>query len=191
MKGGDFEAFLAATFSSVVRATAPGVPVYMSCPLEDGAFLNAWLGSGIKLQSILVWIKNTIVLGRKDYHYKHEPILYGWIEGAAHRWYGERNKSTIFECNKPPRNGEHPTMKPVELMEYYLGNSSKSSDKVLDLFGGSGSTLIACEKTKRKCYMMELDPHYIDVIVARWVKYTGKTDIKRNGEPMTWPIAQG
>lgn len=169
-----FKELLAGCFTSILAVVRPGSAVYMSCPLEDGAFLSAWLESGIKLQSVLVWLKNSIVMGRKDYHYKHEPILYGWVEGEAHRWYGERNKPTVFECAKPPRNGEHPTMKPVELVEYYLENSSKNSDNILDLFGGSGSTLIACEKTNRKCFMMELDPHYCDVIISRFEKYTGQ-----------------
>lgn len=174
MEAGDFKEFLSGVFGSIVSATSPGSAVYMSCPLEDGAFLSSWLESGIKLQSILIWLKNSIVMGRKDYHYKHEPILYGWVEGEAHRWYGDRDKSTVIECNKPPRNGEHPTMKPIELVEFFLGNSSKLADAVLDLFGGSGSTLIACEKTNRKCFMMELDPHYVDVIISRWEQFTGK-----------------
>ena len=174
MSDKDFLQFLNSFFDCALLEMKDGSPIYVFCPLEDGSFLNSFLNSGIKLQSILIWLKNSIVMGRKDYHYKHEPILYGWKKGATHKWYGEHNKSTIIECNKPPRNSEHPTMKPLELLETLLLNSSKREDLVLDVFLGSGTTLIASEKLNRKCYGMELDPHYCDVIVKRWEEYTGK-----------------
>lgn len=170
----DFRDFLISAFASAFALMGEGSPIYVCGPLEDGNFLGAFHQSGLKLQSILIWLKNSIVLGRKDYHYKHEPIIYGWKEGAAHKWFGDRDKSTVFACNKPPRNAEHPTMKPVELVEYYIQNSSKIKNNVLDLFGGSGSTLIACEKTGRHARLMELDPAYCDVIVKRWEQFTGK-----------------
>ena len=113
-------------------------------------------------------------MGRQDYHWKHEPCLYGWKDGAAHYWGSDRTQTTVLDFNKPSRNGEHPTMKPVELFEYQIKNSSKPSDVVLDLFGGSGTTAIACEKTGRKARLMELDPKYCDVIVKRWEDFTGK-----------------
>lgn len=115
-----------------------------------------------------------MVLGRQDYQWKHEPCLYGWKASAAHAWYSDRKQTTVLEFNKPQRNGEHPTMKPVDLIQYQVENSSRAGDTVLDLFGGSGSTLIACEKTGRINRSMELDPKYVDVIVRRWQQFTGK-----------------
>jgi hypothetical protein len=136
----DFSKFLSSVFSVLYLNSKEGSPIYVFGPIEDGTFLNAFNESGFKLQSILIWLKNTIVLGRKDYHYKHEPILYGWKEGAAHKWYGGRDKQTVFECNKPPRNGEHPTMKPIELCEFYINNSTQNNNIIIDAFLGSGST---------------------------------------------------
>ena len=181
MSNSDFKSFLDSFFSCSLIELKEGAPIYVFCPIEDGAFLNAFLNSGFKLQSILIWLKNTIVMGRKDYNYKHEPILYGWKEGAAHKWYGSFDKSTIIECNKPPRNGEHPTMKPIELLEIVLNNSSQSNDLVLDLFLGSGSTMVASHQLKRKCYGMELDCKYCDVIVKRMIKLDDTLTVKRNG----------
>jgi site-specific DNA-methyltransferase (adenine-specific) len=127
-------------------------------------------------------VKQTFVMGRQDYPWKHEPILYGWSPGAAHTWIGDRKQSTVLEFNKPARNGEHPTMKPVELIEYCMSNSVVPGGLVLDLFGGSGSTLIACEKTGRNARLVELDPKYCDVIVARWEKYTGQKATRQPSE---------
>lgn len=135
---------------------------------------------GWKVRECLIWNKNAMVLGRQDYQYKHEPCLYGWKDGASHSWYSDRKQTTILDFNKPLRNGEHPTMKPLDLIGYQIKNSSKKGDVILDLFGGSGSTLIACEQLNRKCFMMELDEHYCDVIIARWEKLTGKTAVKIN-----------
>jgi DNA modification methylase len=180
MSNYDFKSFLDSFFSCSLIELKEGAPIYVFCPIEDGAFLNAFLNSGFKLQSILIWLKNTIVMGRKDYNYKHEPILYGWKEGAAHKWYGNFDKSTIIECNKPPRNGEHPTMKPIELLETVLNNSSQSNDLVLDLFLGSGSTMVASHQLKRKCYGMELDPKYCQVIIDRMIKLDPTLEIKKN-----------
>lgn len=113
-------------------------------------------------------------MGRQDYQWKHEPCLYGWKSGAAHSWYNDRSQTTVMDFNKPSRNGEHPTMKPVELFAYQINNSSKEHDVVLDIFGGSGTTLIACEQLNRYCYTMELDPKYCDVIIKRWENLTGE-----------------
>jgi len=125
----------------------------------------------------LVWNKNSLVMGRQDYHWKHEPCLYGWTEGAAHYWSSDRKQTTILEFDKPRRNKEHPTMKPVDLFEYQMANSTKQGDIVLDSFGGSGTTLIAAERIHRKARLMELDPAYCDVIVKRWEDFTGKKAI--------------
>jgi len=130
--------------------------------------------AGLKLAQCLVWEKNAMVLGRQDYHWKHEPILYGWKEGEAHKWYSDRKQTTVLAFDRPSKSSEHPTMKPVEILTYLISNSSKRGDLVWDSFLGSGSTLIACEKAKRRCYGLELDPRYCDVIIKRWEDYTGK-----------------
>lgn len=127
-----------------------------------------------KVRECLIWSKNTFVMGRQDYHWQHEPCLYGWNEGS-HVWYSDRKQSTILNFDRPNRNAEHPTMKPVPLFAYLIRNSSKSGDIVLDTFGGSGTTIMACEQTGRKGYCMELDPRYVDVIVRRWETFTGQT----------------
>jgi DNA modification methylase len=114
-------------------------------------------------------------MGRQDYHWQHEPVLYGWKPTAGHQWYSDRKQTTVWNFNRPTRNGEHPTMKPIDLIEYPMSNSSKPGDLVLDLFGGSGSTLIAADKTGRISYAMELDEKYTDVIVNRWQQFTGKS----------------
>jgi len=126
------------------------------------------------LSSVLVWVKNTFTLGRSDFHWKTEPILYGWKIGGTHNWYGDRKQSNVLNFDKPKKNSEHPTMKPLELLEYLLSLSTKINDIVLDPFAGSGSTLIACENTKRKCHAIEFDPKYCDVIIKRWENLTGQ-----------------
>lgn len=140
-------------------------------------FRNAFKSCGFKLAQCLVWVKNTFVMGRQDYQWRHEPILYGWKPGAGHYFVDNRKQSTVLEFDKPSRNAEHPTMKPVDLLVYLIKNSSKENDLILDLFGGSGSTLIAAEQTQRRCYTMELDPKYCDVIIKRWENLTGEKAI--------------
>lgn len=152
---------------------------YYICSPQGGDLMMMMMMSiiraGFQLKHMLVWVKNNHVLGRCDYHYRHEPILFGWKENGTHEFYGNgKFKTSVWEIDKPLRNDLHPTMKPVDLLEEAILNSSANRGNVLDLFGGSGSTLIACEKTNRRCFMMEIDPHYCDVIVARWEKYTGK-----------------
>lgn len=129
---------------------------------------------GWGLHSNLIWVKNTFTLGRQDYQWKHEPCLYGWKKGAGHNWYGGRDKDTILNFAKPQKSELHPTMKPLPLFSALITNSSQKNDNILDIFGGSGTTLIAAEQLNRKCYMIELDPHYCDVIIARWEKLTNK-----------------
>lgn len=126
------------------------------------------------LSSVLMWVKNTFTLGRGDFHWKSEPILYGWVIKGQHNWYGDRKQSNVLEFNKPTKNKHHPTMKPIELIEYLLKLTTKVNDIVLDPFSGSGSTLIACENLKRSCYAIEYDPKYCDVIIERWENLTGK-----------------
>lgn len=153
----------------------PGAAFYIFHADSKGeVFRNACALAGLKIRECLVWVKNVMTLGRQDYQWKHEPCLYGWKDGASHSWYSDRKQTTVLEFDKPSANREHPTMKPVPLIAYLIGNSSKKGDTVLDCFGGSGSTLIACEQLERKCLMMELDPHYCDVIIARWEELTGE-----------------
>lgn len=130
------------------------------------------------MKQVLVWNKNTCILGRQDYQWKHEPCLYGWKGGSAHKWYADRKQTTVIDIDKPLRNEKHPTMKPIELFASQIKNSSKEGDVVLDSFGGSGTTLIACEQLKRKCYTMELSERYSSVIIDRWEKLTGEKAVK-------------
>jgi DNA modification methylase len=175
MGGEQFRQFLRDAFACACAATKPGGGIYVSfADVEVANFAGAFIEAGWKLAQMLIWVKSSLVLGRKDYHFKHEPILYGWKEGAAHTWTGDRSQTTVLEFNKPSRNGEHPTMKPVELVAYCIGNSSTQGQIVLDLFGGSGTTLVACESLGRSVRLMEIDPRYCDVIVNRWEKVTGQ-----------------
>ena len=132
---------------------------------------------GWKVRQCLIWNKNHIVLGRQDFQWKHEPCLYGWSEGT-HHWYSDRKQSTVIDMNKPQRSADHPTMKPIELFAYQINCSSREGDIVLDSFGGSGTTIMACEQLKRKARVMELDPRYVDVIIRRWEEFTGGKAVK-------------
>ena len=134
---------------------------------------KAWLDAGGKWSTFVIWAKNTFTLGRADYQRQYEPILYGWRDGAEHYWCGARDQGDVWQIKKPHKNDLHPTMKPVELVERAVRNSSKTRDLVLDPFGGSGSSLIACEKSGRRARLIELDPKYVDVIVKRWQDFTG------------------
>jgi site-specific DNA-methyltransferase (adenine-specific) len=175
MDNDSFAQFLRDIYSTADTVMKEGAVFYIWHADSEGLnFRKAAFEVGWKIRQCLIWNKNTLVLGRQDYHWKHEPCLYGWKDGAAHFWGSDRTQTTVLNFNKPSRNGEHPTMKPVELFEYQIKNSSKPSDVVLDLFGGSGTTAIACEKTGRKARLMELDPKYCDVIVKRWEDFTGK-----------------
>lgn len=170
-----FYAFLRAAFAAMFDCVEKGASIYVFHADTEGVnFRKAMVDAGFKLSQCLVWVKQTIVLGRQDYHWKHEPILYGWKLGAAHRWFSDRSQSTVWNFDRPSRNDVHPTMKPVQMLEYAISNSSQSGELVLDPFGGSGSTLIACENLGRKARLCELDPRYCDVIVRRWEQYTGK-----------------
>lgn len=182
MSDEDFRTFLRDAFVSADMFMKPGACFYIWHADSEGYnFRGACMDAGWTVRQCLIWNKNTIVMGRQDYHWKHEPCLYGWKEGKGHHWASDRKQSTVLEFNKPMRNDVHPTMKPVELIEYQLMNNTKLNWNVLDLFAGSGTTLIACEKNRRKSYNMELDPKYCDVILARWEKFTGKKAV-RDGE---------
>lgn len=175
LKGGELEQFFFDLFSSAYTALKAGSPYYVFAPQGGEQMLLMMMQKAcLPVRHELIWVKNNHVLGRADYHYKHEPVLYGWKDGAGHPWYGDRNKFSIWNVNKPTQSKLHPTMKPVELIEIPLENSSKGYDIVLDVCGGSGSTMIAAEKTGRCARLMELDPKYCDVIVKRWEDFTGQ-----------------
>ena len=176
MSDDDFRQFLRDVYTAADVAMKPGAVFYIWHADSEGYnFRGAAHDVGWRVRQCLIWNKNSLVLGRQDYHWKHEPCLYGWKDGAGHYWGSDRSQTTVLDFNRPSRNGEHPTMKPVELFQYQLENSSKKNGVVLDLFGGSGTTAIAAQKAGRQARLMELDPRYCDVIVKRWQQFTGKT----------------
>jgi site-specific DNA-methyltransferase (adenine-specific) len=175
MDDGAFRDFLIYAYKAAFANLKEGGAYYIwHADNESYNFRGALRDVGITLRQTLIWNKNAITLGRQDYQWKHEPCLYGWKDKGSHRWYSDRKQPTVIDFPRPTRSDEHPTMKPIPLFAYLIQNSSKEGESVLDTFGGSGTTLIACEQLNRKCYMMELDPHYCDVIIARWEKLTGK-----------------
>lgn len=174
--GNEFEAFLMDACDNMLRVTKGALYICMSSSELD-TLQSAFRSSGGKWSTFIIWAKNTFTLGRSDYQRQYEPILYGWKEGNDHYWCGARDQGDVWFFNKPQKNDLHPTMKPVELVCQAVKNSSKSKDIVLDSFGGSGSTLIACEKLGRYARLIELDPAYCDVIVKRWEEFTGKSAV--------------
>ena len=177
MADDDFRNFLVNAFKCADSAMKKGASFYIFHADSEGYnFRGACHDIGWNIRQCLIWAKNTIVLGRQDYQWKHEPCLYGWKDGASHSWYSDRSQTTILNFDKPKNNDLHPTMKPLGLIGYLAQNSSKKDDIVLDLFGGSGTTLIACENLERICYMMELDDKYVSVIVRRYIENTGKNE---------------
>ena len=211
MANEDFIAFLCSVFSNAKTVMKEGASFYIWYASTAAAeFINGLRAADLELREVLVWVKNIFCLGRQDYQWRHELCLYGWKEGAAHYFINDRTQSTVFDYTidyenaklkdlrdhyrqlmefssvlyeeKPSINAMHPTMKPIPLMARSIKNSTRKGEIVLDLFGGSGSTLIACEKTKRKCLMMEFDPKYCDVIVKRWEDLTGEKADRINGE---------
>ena len=181
MEDAAFRSFLRDAFSAADKQMKPGAAFYIwHADSEAYNFHGACRDIGWNIRQRLVWNKNTLVLGRQDYQWKHEPCIYGWKDGAAHKWYSDRKQTTVLEFDKPQRSEEHPTMKPVPLFAYQIKNNTQPGDAVLDLFGGSGTTLIACEQIGRAAYVMELDPHFCDVIVKRWEKLTGDKAVKTN-----------
>lgn len=211
MSDRSFLEFLTKAMQSANQALKNGAAIYVWHADSEGLnFRKAFKAAGWTLRQCLIWVKNSLVLGRQDYQWKHEPCLYGWKDGAGHYFCDLRSETTTIEDNpqewqkmskqelvailkeiysdkvetsiiredKPARNAEHPTMKPIKLLARLIRNSSRKGAVVLDTFGGSGSTLIACEQLNRKCLILELDPHYCDVILARWEKLTGQTAVK-------------
>ena len=174
MEDEQFREFLYSSFMTAKLNMKPGAAFYIWHADSEGYnFRGACKDVGWQVRECLIWKKNTMVLGRQDYQWKHEPCLYGWSDGASHAWYSDRKQTTVLDFDKPSRNGEHPTMKPVALFDYLMKNSSKPGDIVLDTFGGSGTTIIACEQNGRCGYSTELDPRYADVIVNRYINLVG------------------
>lgn len=175
-----FRTFLLSVFNLAASHLKKGGAFYIWHADSEGvAFRNSVDGTGsLLLKQTLIWNKNSFVLGRQDYQWKHEPCLYGWKEGGPHYFINDRSLSTVIDMNKPQRADLHPTMKPIELFAYCINNSSKVGENVLDLFGGSGTSIIASEQLGRKCYMMEFSPHFVNVIIKRWETLTGQKAIK-------------
>lgn len=226
MADNDFYNFLLDSFIAMFKVCREGAPIYVCHADSEGKnFRTAFEDAGWLMKQCLIWVKNVMVMGRQDYHWKHEPILYGWKPGAAHKWYGGRKQTTVHETSanvgiehfddhskftfsdgnrsvvfkvkdyeivfdgedeqssiwfldRPSRNAEHPTMKPINLCARAIMNSSKPGDYILDPFGGSGSTLMAAEQAGRKCLIMEFEPKYCDVVIHRWESFTGKKAIR-------------
>jgi len=181
-----FYSFLLAAFKNMAEHTAPGGSIYVFHADTEGLnFRKAFMEAGFHLSGVCIWKKNSLVLGRSPYNWIHEPILFGWLRGGKHRWFTGRSETTVWNYDKPKKNGEHPTMKPVPLLCYPIKNSSQVNGIVMDLFGGSGSTLIACEQIDRICYTLELDPKYATVIVKRYIEQAGSDEdvyVLREGE---------
>ena len=179
---GDFYQFLYDFYTALGSYTKQGGGWYVwHADLEGTNFRRAMSDAGIMVKQCLIWVKSSMVMGRQDYQCKHEPCLYGWKEGAAHGWYSDRKQTTILEFDRPNRNAEHPTMKPIPLFAYQIGNSSKQGDIVADGFGGSGTTMVACHQLNRKGYLVEYDPKYCQVIIDRMRKLDPALIIKKNG----------
>ena len=184
MSDSDFRAFLVACFSEAFSVIKPGACFYIWHADSEGYnFRGAVFDCKQKVRQCLIWNKQTLVMGRQDYHWKHEPCLYGWKDGASHGWYTDRKQTTVLEFDRPGRSEDHPTMKPVALIAYQIGNSTAPQGLIYDSFLGSGTTLIAAEQLGRKCYGMEISPQYCDVIVQRWEKLTGEKAVCQSAIP--------
>jgi DNA modification methylase len=176
MSNDSFRQFLIDAFTAADNVMKQGAVFYIwHADTEGYNFRGACFDIGWQVRQCLIWNKNSMVMGRQDYHWKHEPCLYGWKSGSSHLWASDRKQTTILNFEKPSRNAEHPTMKPIALFDYQIKNNTKAEDIVLDTFAGSGTTIMACEQNNRIAYCMELDPKYVDVIINRWEVLTGKT----------------
>ena len=185
MENSAFYEFLLAAFQNTEAVMADDASIYVFHADTEGLnFRRAFADAGFRLSGTCIWKKQSLVLGRSPYQWQHEPILFGWKKKGKHQWYTGRKESTIWEFDKPKKNGDHPTMKPIPLLAYPIMNSSMSNTLVLDPFGGSGSTLIACEQTDRSCYTIELDEKFCDVIVKRYIEQVSTADgvsVQRDG----------
>lgn len=174
MKNEEFYQFLKNAFTNMAAHLEPGGAAYVFHADTEGLnFRQAFIDAGFHLAGCCIWVKDSLVLGRSDYQWQHEPVLYGFLKNGKHSWYSDRKQTTIWNFKKPKRNENHPTSKPLDLLSYPIGNSSQENAIVVDTFGGSGSTMMACERSNRICYMMELDKKYASVILRRYVEDTG------------------
>ena len=182
-----FYQFLLDAFTNMEKVMAEDASIYVFHADTEGLnFRRAFSDAGFYLSGCCIWKKPSLVLGRSPYQWQHEPVLYGWKKNGKHQWYSDRKQTTIWEFDKPKKNGDHPTMKPIPLLAYPISNSSMSNTLILDPFGGSGSTLIACEQTDRSCCTIELDEKYCDVIVKRYVELKGSAEdvsVERESQP--------
>ena len=185
-----FYEFLLAAFENMESVMASDASIYVFHADTEGLnFRRAFADAGFYLSGCCIWKKQSLVLGRSPYQWQHEPVLYGWKKNGKHQWYTGRKETTIWEFDKPKKNGDHPTMKPIPLLAYPIQNSSMANSVVLDPFGGSGSTLIACEQTDRICRIIELDEKFCDVIVNRYIEQAGSADgvsVLRNGRTYSY-----
>ena len=177
MKNEEFYQFLKNAFTNMAAHLEPGGAAYVFHADTEGLnFRQAFIDAGFHLAGCCIWVKDSLVLGRSDYQWQHEPVLYGFLKNGKHSWYSDRKQTTIWNFKKPKRNENHPTSKPLDLLSYPIGNSSQENAIVVDTFGGSGSTMMACECSNRICYMMELDKKYASVILRRYVEDTGDSE---------------
>lgn len=195
MENTAFYEFLLAAFKNTEAAMADDASIYVFHADTEGLnFRRAFADAGFRLSGTCIWKKQSLVLGRSPYQWQHEPILFGWKKKGKHQWYTGRKESTIWEFDKPKKNGDHPTMKPIPLLAYPIMNSSMSNTVVLDPFGGSGSTLIACEQTDRSCCTIELDEKFCDVIVKRYIELVGSAEavsVQRDGLTYSYSELEG
>ena len=190
MKNDEFYNFLLSAFKNMADHLEKGGSAYVFHADTEGLnFRKAFVDSGFHLAGCCIWVKNSLVLGRSDYQWQHEPVLYGFMQNGKHRWYSDRKQTTIWNFDKPKKNSNHPTSKPLDLLSYPISNSTQENAVVIDTFGGSGSTLMACEKMNRICYTMELDEKYALIILRRYVEDTGDMDnvyVIRNGKKIPY-----
>ena len=190
MKNEEFYNFLLSAFQCMVEHLESGGAAYVFHADTEGLnFRRAFVDAGLHLAGCCIWVKDSLVLGRSDYQWQHEPVLYGFLQNGKHKWYSDRKQTTIWNFAKPKRNADHPTSKPLDLLSYPIGNSTQENAVVIDTFGGSGSTLMACEQMDRICCTMELDEKYASVILRRYVEDTGDADgvyVIRNGKKIPY-----
>lgn len=190
MKNEEFYNFLLASFKCMAEYLENGGSAYVFHADTEGLnFRKAFIDAGFHLTGCCIWVKDSLVLGRSDYQWQHEPVLYGFVQNGKHKWYSDRKQTTIWNFDKPKRNANHPTSKPLDLLSYPIGNSTQENGVVIDTFGGSGSTMMACEQMNRICYMMELDEKYASVILRRYVENTNNAEgvfVERNGRKIPY-----
>lgn len=190
MKNEEFYNFLLASFKCMAEHFENGGSAYVFHADTEGLnFRKAFIDAGFHLAGCCIWVKDSLVLGRSDYQWQHEPVLYGFMQNGKHKWYSDRKQTTIWNFDKPKRNANHPTSKPLDLLSYPIGNSTQENGVVIDTFGGSGSTMMACEQMNRICYMMELDEKYASVILRRYVENTNNAEgvfVERNGRKIPY-----